>query len=276
MNCFPRLICLLILCALPVSKGAQSGPTGRDESQVTTATARNGLTSWTGFYLGADFGDASDAFDFGDGSEAFATTGFMAKAPLGSSHGDSSYLAGGQIGYNHQFGKIVIGLEWDADWVSLEGSRHSDFFFFNNPPPFNFALLNTNRTAQLDFVSTLRARTGFSWRSLLFYATGGLALGDLTVNARDFSSVEGPMGPIQQVGSGSDSGIAIGWAAGAGLEWSINRTVSIAAEYQHLDIGGNYNPTSNQQLFNAKSHIDFSDDEVTLRVNVHLSAFFRR
>jgi outer membrane immunogenic protein len=237
------------------------------------ATAQSRKTSWTGFYIGGNFGDSSDRLDFGDTSETFSVSGFMEKVPGKSIHGDNSFLGGGQVGYDHQFGMLVLGLEWDADWISHQASFHRDSLYFRNRYPFGDAIIHADHLAELNLINSLRARAGVGWQRFLFYVTGGLALGDLTMGTNDVSLVPGNP---RQAASGSDSGLAIGWAAGGGAECSITRAISIAAEFQHRDLGGDYKPTNNSQLFDARGRVDFADDEVALRVNVHLNAFFGR
>ena len=236
------------------------------------AVAQSSLTNWTGFYGGANFGYSSDSFDFSDISESFGTNGFNGKFPDRSFHGDSSFLAGGQIGYNQQFDMFVVGLEGDTDWISHQAGFHEDRFFFNNPFPLG-SIVHANHSAELDLISSLRAKVGMGWHRFLVYATGGLGLGDLTLRTNDLAFVLG--GHPGQVVSGSDSGSAVGWTAGGGAEWAITPSISIAAEYRHLDVGGSYTP-SDQQLSHAHGHLDFNDDEVSLRLNVHLNALFAR
>ena len=67
--------------------------------------------SWTGFYAGINGGYAwgqsswSDPA-FGAGSGNFNTSGGV---------------VGGQLGYNWQTGPVVLGIETDADWMSVKG-----------------------------------------------------------------------------------------------------------------------------------------------------------
>jgi outer membrane immunogenic protein len=74
------------------------------------APANAPLPNWTGFYVGGNVGGAWSKTDWtffnGGNSEAF-------------SHNASSWIAGGQIGYRHQFGpNWVLGVE--ASWSGTD------------------------------------------------------------------------------------------------------------------------------------------------------------
>src|ERR1051325_1853341 len=63
--------------------------------------------TWTGFYIGLNAGGkwANVDQDITSGGTAFTLNGNNA----------SSWIAGGQIGYNWQFNQIVLGIEGDID-----------------------------------------------------------------------------------------------------------------------------------------------------------------
>jgi len=108
-------------------------------------------------------------------------------------------------------------------------------------------------------------RLGFSWQRLLFYAHGGTAFAEVTARAND--SLFSP--PLLPPAAGSHSNTAIGWAASGGVEWLITQAVRVGADYRHVDFGSdNYNPVT--------SRIGFTEDQVMLRVNVHLNGLFSR
>jgi len=44
----------------------------------------------------------------------------------------AGFLGGGEIGYNHQLGKWVLGVEGDIGWTNTHGARPCpNGFFFN-------------------------------------------------------------------------------------------------------------------------------------------------
>ncbi len=149
---------------------------------VVEPTAYN----WTGLYIGAHGG-------FGWGSFDSDTDGEF--------DGDGA-IAGGQIGYNWQYGQWLVGLEGDASWTDMS----SDEAFVD---------------AQLNWLSTIRGRVGWTFDRVLFYGTGGVAFGDV-----DYSN-----------GFDDDSQTQVGWAAGAGIEFAVTENFSLRAEYLHVDLG---------------------------------------
>jgi outer membrane immunogenic protein len=119
--------------------------------------------------------------------------------PVGDAGG---LIAGVQAGYNWQFGRWVAGIEADLSSIDLEGN--SAFGSFEE-----------------DVMGTLRLRGGFAWDRFLIYATAGAA----------FTHVE-----AQLTGAGSDDDIAVGPAAGIGVEAALWRNWSVRAEYLYAHV----------------------------------------
>src|SRR5262245_26570270 len=64
--------------------------------------------SWTGFYIGGNFGGAWNHRN--------VTDSFFG-LNLSNSSNDGVFIGGGQLGFNYQFSNIVLGVEWDFDWA---------------------------------------------------------------------------------------------------------------------------------------------------------------
>jgi opacity protein-like surface antigen len=116
-----------------------------------------------------------------------------------------------------------------------------------------------NAYARLNWVSTVRARAGFSTGPLFIYATGGLAFGGtrMGLNGRvdetytenvtiDNNSVviAQQNGALPQFSrttvttwSASRNRTSVGWALGAGAEWAINDNWSFKGEYVYYNLG---------------------------------------
>jgi outer membrane immunogenic protein len=141
---------------------------------------------WTGFYVGAfggyGWGETDDGLDSVDIEGA---------------------LAGGTVGYNHQMGQFVVGLEADGAWSGIEGDD---------------AAFDTS----IDWLSTVRGRVGFALDNFLIYGTGGAAIGEVSYD--DGIAID-------------DSDTRVGWTAGGGVEAAVTDNISIKGEYLYVDLG---------------------------------------
>src|ERR1700736_6493275 len=94
-----RLALGLLLASIA---GAASAADLSAPPAYTKAPAISPVTNWSGFYIGAMGGYASEA----------------TSDPLPIKGG----FAGGTLGYNWQFGTFVLGLEADGAWADISAS----------------------------------------------------------------------------------------------------------------------------------------------------------
>jgi outer membrane immunogenic protein len=211
--------------------------------------------NWTGFYVGANagYGWENTATDYSYSSiPAPAPPGFqdvfgpggplniggtsavasaIAQGFLPTRLGDRQagvFTAGGQIGYNAQFNQTVLGVEADLNWIN-NGVKTTAFV----APPNGVVTNVASSSAGLRWLGTLRGRAGYAVDRALFYVTGGLAYGDVRVssNASNFD------GANTDLFAGSFSGVRVGYAVGAGLEYAITNNVSLKGEYLYYNLG---------------------------------------
>jgi outer membrane immunogenic protein len=123
----------------------------------------------------------------------------------------SGGLIGGTVGYNWQFGQVVVGAEGDIDWSGIKGTTT--------------VLCPGGCETRNKWLGTARGRVGFAFDRFLPYFTGGLAFGDINATL-----------PLLPGGSVSNAG----WTVGAGVEVGVVSNVSIKAEYLYVDLG-NFN-----------------------------------
>ena len=158
---------------------------------------------WSGFYLGTNGG-------YGRGRSSWSDPAVGADSGRFSSSGA---LAGGQVGYNWQIGKVVVGAESDIDWTNLKGSSAAG------------GVCATNGGGQCQtrqsWLGTTRARLGYAFDRWLPFITGGVAYGDIQA--------------VQP--NGTSSATKAGWTAGGGVEYGIDRNWSAKVEYLHIDLG---------------------------------------
>lgn len=128
--------------------------------------------------------------------------------------------AGAQIGYNWQRRCTVFGIEIDANWTSIKGTK-------DYSPDNVVGSTDLTLTDRLRWFGTARTRAGVVVDDLLIYATGGLAFGSI----KHTWTLNDPVGaavPTSETFSSSNS--RWGWTAGVGTEWAWSNNLSIKAE----------------------------------------------
>ena len=183
----------------------------RKEAPVYIAPAP--VFSWTGFYVGAEFGgqwgkNTSTLVGNYTGNQYLST----------GSYNTSGVVGGGLVGYNYQINQFVLGVEGD-----LTGSSNQGRFSTN-------ALgLNASQNSQYGFGAGVRGRLGFAMDRTLFYATGGWAYEniDQTYNNPNINNY------LQQKISTERSGYTIG----GGVEYAFAPNWSARLEYRWTDYG---------------------------------------
>jgi outer membrane immunogenic protein len=211
--------------------------------------------NWTGPYVGASLGYGSQwskqpmalsASGFGTevGVVNEASAVAVASVPSAVITDPNGYIAGGQVGYNYQINRYVIGAEADFSATGISGRVSQMGTFAASPPPTDFIFATTlvNAEQHVDWLGTVRARVGYvPTNNLLLYATGGLAYGHVgsstAISQGVCTSSNGPELCNTATGSGSASGVLPGWALGGGFEYALAENWSVKAEYLHYDLG---------------------------------------
>jgi outer membrane immunogenic protein len=218
--------------------------------------------SWTGFYVGANLGygwaNANDNVVFVD-----------PLLPFTAAHSQTDELdriiGGGQVGYNWQFNSnAVLGLE--ADWQSSGARRDEMLVDFVNLPfgiPPDTEKVTTNYESKASWFGTVRGRIGYAWDRRLFYATGGLAYGRISISGTTTEVTD-----LTNTGAGiftstTPFGVtrtAAGWTLGAGIESALADSWTWKLEYLYVDLGsiaGNFTPqTFGGETLTVKSRFD--------------------
>ncbi len=162
---------------------------------------------WTGVYVGLQGG-----YGWGKSSGTQSVNGGAFFPVVPYSIDPRGFIGGGHVGYSHQFGSFVVGLEGDIEAAHIDGLSVVDGFgptrFFN---------------ATADVLASVRGRAGWTAQNWLIYATGGVA----------FGRVETP--PLDSL-----NGWRTGWTAGAGIERALQGLLSswtARLEYRYTDLG---------------------------------------
>jgi len=170
---------------------------------------------WTGFYVGANVGGAWARNNW---SDSLFLTNF--------NNNGGVFIGGGQLGFNYQIGRFVVGGEWDFDWAANSGRGAA----VSTPAGGSFVVTSNNHV-----ISTLAARFGYAtFDHLLFYGKVGAGwVGNNNVTVTDITSgVSVTCGNFNSCGNNNG-----GWLVGAGIEWMFVPNWSVKVEYDYIGLG---------------------------------------
>ncbi len=213
--------------------------------------------SWTGLYwglnVGGSFGEARTDWNYFAPNLVTGATvcGFAVTCISGSDTVNMDGPIGGvQAGYNWQGGNFLAGIETDFQGSGQSGRRDVSIPF---NPGSGFGLTDTagtvgvSITENIEWLGTVRGRVGYVADRLLFYVTGGLAYGRVTVDSSAsatgfFTGIPGaipcPSGGPCPVWNFSSSGVTkTGWTVGAGVEGAVGGNWTVKLEYLFIDLG---------------------------------------
>lgn len=228
------------------------------EEVVVVDTAHD----WSGVYVGAQGGylmGASQTVDI-SGSQQFVGFQQVGFIPYSVDSDIDDFIGGAQIGYNKQSGTMVYGAELDFQ------------FGPNGEPGIGCESIGdgcgiqTIVASELKWLGTVRGRIGKAFDRSLFYATAGLALGEVQ------NSLE-----VNETGSdsddlfGSDSSTRFGWTIGAGAEYALTQNISVRGEYLYYNLSNNSVTATLRQDPSSPEfgEAEFSNDGQIVRLGVN-------
>ena len=198
--------------------------------------------NWTGFYIGGSLGAAWQRTHT-DLSDPWADEGYGDHTTHASKLG---LIAGGQIGYNVQFRRFVMGIEADLSYVGTNRST-------------TFAWVDSGGTATLTndgkALATVRARFGFDIADgTLIYGTAGIGWlktqNNLVVNALDGGGV--PKG-----GNYNASKWTPAFVVGAGIEQMVGQNWSVRGEFLWVAADTVTAPITDPHYFTASTAVRY-------------------
>lgn len=224
-------------CLLPMLAPAADFRAG-----ATNAPERSPFAIWSGPHFGLN-GSAGGVFS--DFSFASKSNGYAQTSGFGEERKDTPLLLGANLGYDWQFGRMVLGVEGDFEGVSLRRELGAAPTTGSSPSPGSgFVRIRTDRNG------SVRGRAGIAYNNFLIYATGGAILESDHI----------------QVDALSDQQTVFGYTLGAGFETRIAPNLSAGIQYRFADFpGGVYNLNGGATV-SAKSH------QVMARLNWYPSA----
>jgi outer membrane immunogenic protein len=177
---------------------------------------------WSGFYAGANvgYGVGRNPSTLTDRTVPAGTVFLTERYDVGP-HGA---LGGGQVGFNWQpTPTALIGIEADLQAANVSASSCTSSCF---------GMWHAKAEQTLSWFGTARGRLGWVNGSTLFYATGGLAFGEMKTSITH--RINNPPGTPP---SGEFKYTRTGWTAGGGIETRLAGNWSARIEYLYVDLG---------------------------------------
>ena len=210
---------------------------------------------WSGFYVGADAGLTFT-------STHFALPGDTGDALLQTHSDRTTFSGGGLLGFNEQFGDIVVGVEGDFEngtgTSSVTACTVPDGCW--TPAHDSFTTLNHLRN---DFDARGRVRVGWTDGNMLFYGGAGYSYADTKLSLVGYCYNAGnPSVPLMFNFARSKN--LSGFNLAAGVERALDEHFVVRAEYLYDDFGSQTYPGSAPEWNDRRISISYG----TLRVAV--------
>ena len=225
-----------------------------DGPPVAASTGYN----WTGFYVGGQYGYTGTDFDPTQATRGLTATMVRALAVENEFHVSElpklrkadaragSY--GGFIGYNAQWGDVVLGLEGNYSHTDMTISTNDSIgrSMTLSSGLRDDVFLTSNATARLTDYGTIRARAGYAAGWIMPYGFVGLAIGrfdytravSVSIVETDNSTTPPTIGTLNDSQSESKHGaMTIGYTAGAGVDIGLLPGVFLRGEYEFIQLG---------------------------------------
>lgn len=175
---------------------------------------------WSGAYIGLQGGYAWSKSDVDIDLDPTFTAATDVDVDDFKANG---FVGGGHIGYLLQSDSFVYGVEGDIEYADLKDKADITFDGVND---------GGDAEKEIDWLGSLRLRAGFAMDRALIYATGGLAVGGVSLDA-DLSQAAKDIGLTVD----DEDKTKWGWTIGGGVEYAFTDSLSARVEYRYTDLG---------------------------------------
>jgi len=204
---------LLLSAAMLIAAISTASAADLSKPVYTKAPPPAPMFTWTGFYIGLNAGGKWASLDqqITSGATVFTL----------NDNNASSWIAGGQVGYNWQApgSQWVFGIEGDIHAQDFSKTRVLGVAIGPFIPGDAF-------TVESKWQASIRGRIGYAWDRTLLYATGGVA----------FAQAKGTVGLVG-IGTFTNDDTVVGGTVGGGLEYAFTNNVSLGIEGRYSFYG---------------------------------------
>jgi outer membrane immunogenic protein len=182
--------------------------------------------TWTGVYIGVNGGWGWTTSNSSNISIVSPAGAFAFTVP-GTSNNANSAVFGGQLGYLHQTGNWVWGIEGDVDGAQIRATQSGSL-----APGGTFVGGSAFLNEKQNWLASIRGRIGYTWGPGLIYVTGGAAWTGIEANG-GATLVSG------ETNTFTLSTTRGGYVLGGGYEWMFAPNWSVRGEYLYYGFQGN-------------------------------------
>lgn len=210
--------------------GGSAAVSAADFMEPAPIVIEDDLFDWTGLYVGVQAGWVTGTVE----TEDYYCVNFPGDCydePEDRYFSDvdlSGFKGGVHIGYDHQFGQMVLGAESDLNLGG--GSGDGEFFYFDESEDEDFPG-NDEEYASWETIweGSTRIKLGLALDRLMPYVTGGIAYGQGEASAhREFDE--------PQDFEYSDINL-IGYTIGVGAAYAMTDSIIVRGEARYTDYG---------------------------------------
>ncbi len=194
---------LAVVLAFALSTAAEAGGSLKDGGEPAPHAF-----NWTGIYVGAHGGLATGTTN--------GRADLLGLASISAEYDVSGAVYGAHVGYNQQFGSLVLGIEGSYSAADINGSQT--------------CLLLLNCARKVDGIASLVGRIGYAADRTMVYSSMGLAWADVETNVTDNILGGGLL-------SAKANETHLGWVVGLGVEHAVARNITARIEYNHYEFG---------------------------------------
>jgi outer membrane immunogenic protein len=257
-----RILFLAAAIGLGLTQGARAADMSVNAVSPFFLPPVNSTPDWSGPYLGFNGG-----YGFGSSSVNGAFVGTIAGFdPFGFSTAGNPTGAvfGGQVGYNWQLAGVVFGVEGDFDAATLTATGNVVTGSLAPLPPALVAgaPIGAQASTTMNWLSTIRARLGYTWGPGLVYVTGGGAWANVDVRTTVCDTA------LFACTATNFTGTQSGWTVGAGAEWMLSPNWFARVEYLYTGLNGRTNAgaITTPGAFLAGSSLNITTSQMTINV----------
>jgi outer membrane immunogenic protein len=261
-----RLVCGLLLAG--VVAPAVAGDNSWLRGSTTDFPTPHPYARWAGLYGGGQMGADFHGIDFRASTGAaigniMAQDAILARLPVTQLPQSPVFVKsgpsfGGFLGYNYQIDDVVLGVEANFNWSSVNASG-SEFRTRSYVVVFNghtYAPLTVNVTDGAKIVlndyGSLRVRGAWAYGNFLPYVLAGVTLAQIDTSRSVTVSYAGtdvtpqvapgnpgfiPVGATYDQGDRSHGKYIFGFSAGLGIDYALASNFFLRGEVEYLQLG---------------------------------------